>query len=102
LHTLIQHLSLANTVKPQADGSVISDGHSRKRIGFLEHHANATADNDWFDAAAVDILAKQSDITLHACRRHQFVHAVQRTQERGFAAAAWADDSSYSPGGDVH
>ena len=63
-----------------------------KRIGFLEHHADAAADDRGSIPGRVNVLAAQADLAFDARVRDQIVHAVERAQESGFAAAARADD----------
>jgi hypothetical protein len=71
----------ANAVQAQADGHVLGDGHGGKRVGFLEHHAHAAADDDRFHRRIVNVLAEQADFALHARLGDEFVHAVQGPEE---------------------
>ena len=51
-----------------------------------------TAENDRIDFG-VCIDAGEKDIPFYAAARNEVVHAVQRAQECGFAAAGWSDES---------
>lgn len=64
----------------------------RERVRLLEYHAYMTAENDRIDFG-VCIDAGEKDIPFYAAARNEVVHAVQRAQECGFAAAGWSDES---------
>ena len=76
----------------QAGGDVVVDRHRRERVGPLEHHADRAADVDRVDAGAVDVVAVEQDLALHVRAGDDLVHAVERAQEGGLAAARRADE----------
>ena len=74
----------------RAEGDVIVDAH-REGVGLLEHHTHASAQVDGIQGA-VGIGSVQKHRAFHAAALHQIVHAVQRLQQRGFAATGGADE----------
>src|SRR5690606_17566542 len=54
------------------------------------------------DVAAVELLAAHHDLAVDARARDDLVHAVQRAQEGGLAAAGRADERGHRPGRDRH
>ena len=86
-------------VDAQAVGHVVEDRFG-KRIGLLEHHADPAAQLG--DVLRQDILAIQGNFALQARVAERFVHAVQRAQQRGFAAAGRPDQRRDLVGGHVH
>ena len=93
LRALGQHGAVAHAVQPQADGHILGNGHRREGIGFLEDHAHAAAHDNGFDVVAVNVLAEEADLALHAGGGDQLVHPVEGAQEGGFAATAGADNA---------
>ena len=73
-----------------AEGDVVVDAHW-KRVGLLEHHTHATAQVGGIQGA-VGVGAIEEHRAFHAATFHQIVHAVQRLQQRGFAATGGADE----------
>src|SRR5690606_4342703 len=84
---------------------VAQDGHVRKEVEVLEHHANAKAYSADMAATRGEHLplaflmeerfAVDPDSSTGWClQRHQ------DAEQRGLAGAAWADDAHHLPGGD--
>ena len=73
----------------RAVGDVVIDRH-RERVGLLEHHAHALAQQVYV-AVVVDVLAVQTDVARDLAALNQIVHAVERAQQGGLAAAGRAD-----------
>src|SRR5690606_27843855 len=88
-------LGAARAVDPGAVGDVVVDRFG-ERVGLLEDHADAAADLDGVDAGVVDVLAVVGDGALDAGAGDEVVHAVERAQEGGLAAARGPDE-----GGDL-
>ena len=76
-----------------AVGHVVVDAHG-EGVGLLEHHAHLTAQLVHVHRRGVNVLAPVQHLSLHANAGDQVVHAIQRFQERGFAAAGGADQGS--------
>ena len=99
LDDLIELHAAADAVGARTVGDVVVDGH-RERIGLLEHHTDATAQQ--IDvAAAVDVLAVEADVARDAAAFNEVVHAVERAQQGGLAAAGRADERGDLVGLDV-
>src|SRR3984885_12389549 len=77
----------SNAANAQAVGDVLED-RFRKRVGLLEHHADAHAHFDGIDIAGdqVDLLRQQHDAALVTGARRQVMHAIEAAQKRGLAA----------------
>ena len=79
------------TIDAEAVGNVVIDGF-RERIGALENHTDAAAKVD--DIERVNLLAIEKNFADDARVAYRFVHAIERTQECGFAATGRADERS--------
>ena len=80
----------AHPMAARAKGNIVVDAH-REGVGLLEHHAHAPAQIGGIQGA-VGIGTIQQHRTFHATALHQIIHAVQRLQQRGFAATGGADE----------
>src|ERR1017187_4250999 len=100
-HAFGEQRAVAKAVQSQADRDVVGDGHGRERIRFLEHHADAAADDDRLNTGRVNVVTEQANLAGHPRFGHEFMHPVERAQKSGFAAAAGANDGGDGPGGDV-
>ena len=65
----------------------------RKRIGALKDHPDTVADRHRIDVARVDVLAVEQHLAVDARVGREIVHAVERANERRFAAARRADQA---------
>ena len=74
-----------------SEGDVIIDAH-RERIGLLEHHAHALAQESGIHIT-VNIHAVQQDFTVDFAALYQIIHAVDGFEQRTLAAAAGPDES---------
>src|SRR5262249_41643773 len=70
-------------------------------VRALEHHPDPPAHRDRVDARPVDGVAVQPDLAGDPAAGDELVHAVERAQERGLAAARWADEGGDRLLGDV-
>ena len=77
-------------MRARAVGNVVVDAHG-EGVGLLEHHADALAQQVHVHAA-VNVLAVQRDAALDAAVGDEVVHAVERFQQRRFAAAGRPDE----------
>ncbi len=75
---------------PQAEDHVFVD-RLGERVVFLEDHADALAQRDHLHRGIVEADAVEPDVALVADAIDQVVHAVHVAQQRGLAAAGWAD-----------
>src|SRR5690625_4718507 len=91
-HPLVKQRAFSHSGEPEAAGNVAVDAHRRKRVGFLEDHADAAPHLDGVDAGAVYVLAGEDDSSFHPRGRCQVVHAVEGAQERGLTAPARPDE----------
>jgi hypothetical protein len=64
-----------------------------KGLGFLEHHADAAAQQGDVDVPVVDVLPFDQDLAVDPADVDQVVHAVEAAQQGRLAAAAGADES---------
>ena len=95
-HQLIQLCLIAHAVEPGAIGDVVVDAHG-EGVCLLEHHAHPAAQVGELHVPGEDVLPVEADIPLDAHARHQVVHAVERFQEGGLAAAGGADEGRDLP-----
>src|SRR5262249_21999663 len=70
---------------------VFEDGFG-KRVRLLKDHADAAAQVDQVDRAAVDLFAVKQQVAGVPGTLDQVVHAIETAQERGLAAARRADE----------
>ena len=82
-----------------AIGDIFENGFG-KRIRPLEHHSNAAA--KLRNVLRKNILSVEQNFPFQACIPHGFVHAVERPQQGGLAAARWTDQRSHAIGGNAH
>src|SRR5205823_2411211 len=87
----LRHRAL-EAVEPEPERHVVEDAH-RKRVRLLEHHADVAPHGDGVDAAAVDVLALELDVTLEAKPADEVVHAVQAAEHGALAAARGPDEA---------
>jgi hypothetical protein len=80
---------------------VLANGHRRKGIGLLEHHAHAPSHADRVDAGTVDVLSVEQHAPRHARPRHDLVHPVDAAHERRLATPRRPDDRGDRPVGHV-
>ena len=92
---LHQHVAVALAVNPRPVRDVLEDA-LWKRIGALKHHAYAMTDRHGIHGGRVDVLAVQADAAAHARVGIQIVHAVERANERGLAAAGRPDQRGHA------
>ena len=87
-------------MRARAVGNVVIDAHG-ERVRLLEHHADLAAQLVDVRRGVVDILA----LILHAARDlhagDKVVHAVERFEKRGLAAAGRAYERGYALFGNV-
>src|SRR5204862_471040 len=81
-------------------GDVVVD-RFRKRVRFLEHHADAGAQLRGVLTLIVDVAAVQPDRAGDARARDRIVHAIQAAQERRLAAPGRADHRQHLAARDV-
>ena len=84
-------LRACQAVDAQAVGDVLEDRFG-KRVGFLEHHADAPPQLHDVAAGAVDVAAVDEDLAFDARPGNDVVHPVQRAQERALPAAGRPDE----------
>ncbi len=84
----VRHRKL-RAIDAETISHVFEDGFG-ERIGALEDHADAAAELS--NVLGEDVLAVEQDFALEAGIADGFVHAVERAQESGFAAAGRADE----------
>src|SRR5512146_759357 len=87
------------TVNPRPVGDVIED-RLGKRIGPLEHHADAPAQRGHFEFK--DVLAIQQNFALYASGPDGFIHPVDGPKKRRFSASRRPDARSHTLGIDLH
>src|SRR5262249_17289897 len=87
-------------VDPQAIGNIV-EYRSREWVRFLEHHAHSAPEQDYVHTWSVDVFAVQFDATLDSHAGYHVIHSIQRTDEGGFSAARWSDESSDQVGCNV-
>ena len=88
-------------MRPGAVGDVVVDAHG-EGIRLLENHADLPPQLVDVDLRGEDILPIVLDLALDAHARHEIVHAVERLEERRFAAAGGADEGRDAFFRDVH
>jgi hypothetical protein len=71
-------------------GDVVVD-RLRERVGLLEDHADPAPHLDRIHAAAVDVLTVVGHLAGDSGPEDEIVHPVQRSQQRGLAAARRPD-----------
>ncbi|OEI67459.1 Uncharacterized protein Cus16_2894 [Curtobacterium sp. ER1/6] len=81
---------------------VVADGHRGERVRALEHHADLAADEHRVDPGAVQVVAVDLDRALDVGAGDDLVHAVERAEEGGLAAARRADEGGDGAGLDRH
>ena len=91
LHQLVQLLLFAHAVCARAERDILINAH-RKRIRLLKHHSHTAAQGVDVGQAAENILSVKQHLSLHTAVLHQIGHAVQRFEQRGFAASGRADE----------
>ena len=72
------------TMYAWAIGNIIVDA-LRKRVRFLKHHANASAQRNRVLFLAIDVLAVQRDLAGDTCCFDRIVHPIQASEKRRFA-----------------
>ena len=97
LHLLGDEVLVLDAVDAQAVGHVLEDALG-EGVGLLEDHAHLLPQAHHVGAGLVDVLAVQHDAAFHPAAGDQVVHAVETTQEGGFAAAGRADEGRDAAG----
>src|SRR5439155_5870055 len=92
LGDLVEAPALSDAGEAQTGDYVVANGHCGERVGALEDHADGAADGDRVDRGGVDIFAVQQHLAFDAGAGDDLVHAVQRAQHGGLAAAGGADE----------
>ena len=78
-------------MRARAIGNVVIDAHG-KGIRLLKHHAHTLAQKIHVHLRRIDFLPVQRNGASDLAAGHEIIHAVQRLQQRAFAAAAGADE----------
>src|SRR6266702_8675034 len=97
-HYLVQLVPLIVSVKPEPGSHVVVNGHSGKRIRFLEDHSNAASDIDRYGPGAVNINITNLDRAADARIRNGFMHTVQASNKSGFPATGRTDHGCHGIG----
>src|SRR6266404_1240644 len=92
--TFIKEFLVAHSVQSQANDDILANRHRRKRIRFLEDHADTAANDRRIDSARIDILALKEHAPFDTCLRHQLVHPVETTNKGRLSATARPNDRS--------
>ena len=74
-----------------AVGDIVVDGHW-ERVRALEDHAHALAQVDEVHVLVVDVPVIERDLAVDLHAVDEIIHAVERAQERGLAAARGANE----------
>ena len=74
----------------------------RKRIRFLEHHANALAKQVDVDFLAVEFFPIEPNRAFNSAAFNRVVHAIEAAQEGRLTAARRADERGYLIARHVH
>ena len=74
-----------------AECNIVVHAH-RKRVRFLEHHANTLAKQVDVDFLAVEFFPIELDRTLNSTAFNCVVHAIEAAQESRLSAARWANE----------
>jgi len=90
-HDLVKLRAAAHAVQPGGVGDVVVNAH-RERVRLLEHHADAAAKLRDVDLVAINVVAVEEHRAVNFAARHKIVHAVERFDICGFAAARGADE----------
>jgi len=92
LGDVLEFTAFVNAAEALAENDIFVDGF-RKRVVFLEDHADAAAEFQEVDVGAVDIDAVDVDGTGgDAGARDAVVDAVEAAQQGGFSAAGGSDE----------
>ena len=86
---------------PGAVGHIVVDAHG-KGVGLLKHHADPLAEPGRVHAAVIDVLAPEIHLSGDLYGGYQVVHAVQRPQKGGLAAAGRANEGRDLMLRDIH
>src|SRR5439155_13846256 len=79
--TFIKKFLVAHPVQSQANNDILANRHRRKRIRFLEDHADPATNDRWIDSARIEILALKEHASLDTRLRDQLVHPVETTNK---------------------
>ena len=94
-HDVVKFCLVANAVRARSVSDVVVNAH-RKRVRFLEHHADVLAEFVYVRAGGKNVLAVVFDFAGYANARYKVVHSVERFQKCGFTAAGWSDKCGYA------
>ena len=102
LDDAVEHVLALFPENPRAVGDVFVNA-ARKRIGFLEHHADPPAEFHAVHLRAVDLDAIDPDAAARdPGAGDEVVHPVEAAQQGGLAAAGRADEGGDLVALDVH
>ena len=90
LHQRIEFAAALHAGTARSVGDIVVDAHG-KRIGMLEHHAHALAQQRGV-VIGVNVTAVELDGTLDTAVLHVIVHTVQAAQQGRLAAAGRPDE----------
>src|SRR5580658_42394 len=88
---LVQLLAVTKSVQLEPGSHVVVDGHGRKRIRLLKHHAH-TAAQLGSRGSVVNAEVANAYLAIDTRLGNGFVHAVQTANERGLSTARRADE----------
>ena len=89
-------------IEPHPRQHIVANRHGGEGIGTLEDHAHVLADGHRVHPGAVNIIAVDKDVAGHVGAVDHFMHTVEGTQERGFAAPGRADQRGHRIRFDIH
>jgi len=100
LYGFVEDTAVAKAVELEAADDIVVDGHRREGVGALEDHAYAAADLDG-RSVTIDVDLAHFDNTGGMGDGVGLVHAIEATNEGGFAAAGGADERGGVVRGDM-
>jgi hypothetical protein len=77
LQAFIKKLLIADSVQPEANDDIFTYRHRRKRIRFLENHADPAANDGRIDAAGIKIVTLEEDLPFDTRLWHEIMHAIE-------------------------
>ena len=98
---LVELRAVFDTVRARAVGDVVVDAH-RKRVRLLKDHADLAPQLVDVRAGGENVLLAVAHIARDLHARDEVVHAVERFEKRGFAAAGRPDERRDALFGDIH
>ena len=100
-HPIVE-LAAPGAGEAQPGGDVVVHRHGRKRVRFLEDHADDAPHRDDVHLGGVQIDVVEQHATLEARARNLLVHPVDAAHHRRLAAAGRADDRRHLTGLEGH